>query len=578
MDVDRKLNKALEAANDAMQHLSVSPDFTNLDYAHIDRLLARVVDLPTEANQRNTRRNLLVVRQWMVQKGPAVILLEVLGQLFWRLGELNGKQFERFKAGLENQSSYISLVQDQRAVAIVVQRIRHIQKSKSDACQDFLVELSDGSDIKSESPTPMRHMPSPGKAPISIPVPVSEPESTAFGIGLIKFLPSSSSNLWKNDMEHLLIDFYINGICPGRTPITKSNAYITLLRIADTCPSTRFALLSLSASYIEDYVHAEKERYHQAHLFYMTEALQSLARQITAGDSFDACLATSMLLLHHDAVNNVDESNMCWSVHASIFDTIPPNQINPLCDAASFIRYQLILARTSQTGAQLRNTKLHSLETAEWYDMIPQNEAQCINGVLGLSPQLLFLISSITALSADKSSSIMAHKLSYAQMQDAQLQALRQWTTEVTGSAHEIVLATAETYRLAAQIYLRCRLYGYTRFHPAVAELSDALISLILSLPVTGPLYTAIYPIWPLWIACLTCNADKRDRLYQRVVPIREGDKSTLPAVLRRVSGLRSWLARQNTEVHRHEGWWDEMLEPDSSAHAIRTDRLLCLG
>ncbi|KAF2814024.1 uncharacterized protein BDZ99DRAFT_410308 [Mytilinidion resinicola] len=571
MDVDRKLNKALEAANDAMQHLSVSPDFSNLDYAHIDRLLARVVDLPTEANQRNTRRNLLVVRQWMVQKGAAVILLEVLGQLFWRLGELNGRQFERFKAALENQSSYLSLVQDQRAVAIVVQRIRHIQKSKSDACQDFLIELSDG-----RSPTPMRHMSSPGKAAICMTSP--EPEPAAFGTGLIKFLPSSSSTLWKNDMEHLLIEFYINGICPGRTPTKTSNAYITLLRTADTCPSTRFALLSLSASYIEDYVHAEKERYHQAHLFYMTEALQSLARQITAGDSFDACLATSMLLLHHDAVNNVEESNMCWSVHASIFDTIPPNQISPLCDAASFIRYQLILARTSKTGAQLRNTKLHSLETAEWYDLIPQNETQCINGVLGLSPQLLFLISSITALSADNSSSIMAHRHSYAQMQDSQLQNLRQWTTEVSGAALEIVLTTAETYRLATQIYLRCRLYGYTRFHPAVTELSDALISLILSIPVTGPLYTAIYPIWPLFIACLTCNAETRDRLYQRVVPIREGDKSTLPAVLRRISGLRSWLARQSPEIHRHEGWWDEMLEPESSAHVIHTDRLLCLG
>jgi hypothetical protein len=153
MDVDRKLKKALESANDAMQHISVTPDFSNLDYAHIDRLLARVVDLPTEANQRNTRRNLLVVRQWMVQKGPAVVMLEVLGQLFWRLGELNSKQFERFKAALEQQPSYISLVQEQRAVTVVVQRIKHIQKSKSDACQDFLYELSEGAIVKCEHPS-----------------------------------------------------------------------------------------------------------------------------------------------------------------------------------------------------------------------------------------------------------------------------------------------------------------------------------------------------------------------------------------------------------------------------------------
>jgi hypothetical protein len=97
MDADRRLTKALEAANDALQHLSMSPDFNCLDCTHIDRLLGRVVDLPTEGNQRNSRRNLLVIRQWMITEGPGVVLLEVLGQLYWRLGELNSKQFEKFK-------------------------------------------------------------------------------------------------------------------------------------------------------------------------------------------------------------------------------------------------------------------------------------------------------------------------------------------------------------------------------------------------------------------------------------------------------------------------------------------------
>jgi hypothetical protein len=48
----------------------------------------------------------------------------------------------------------------------------------------------------------------------------------------------------------------------------------------------------------------------------------------------------------------------------------------------------------------------------------------------------------------------------YAQLHELQLQSLQQWSTEVSGEALEIVLATAETYRLAALIYLRCRLYG----------------------------------------------------------------------------------------------------------------------
>jgi len=143
MDADRRLAKALEAANDALQHLSITADFGSLDCTHIDRLLGRVVDLPTEGNQRNSRRNLLVIRQWMISEGPGVVLLEVLGQLYWRLGELNSNQFEKFKAALQQRQPYVTLVKDANAVALVIQRIRYIQRSKADACQDFLSELSD---------------------------------------------------------------------------------------------------------------------------------------------------------------------------------------------------------------------------------------------------------------------------------------------------------------------------------------------------------------------------------------------------------------------------------------------------
>jgi hypothetical protein len=118
---------------------------------------------------------------------------------------------------------------------------------------------------------------------------------------------------------------------------------------------------------------------------------------------------------------------------------------------------------------------------------------------------------------------------------------------------------------------------SFTRFHPSVVELTDSLFNVLLSLPVKGSLYTAIYPVWPLFIAAVTANSDRRDRLYQRVVPIREGDKNTLPAVLKRVSGLRIWLAKQDPSSQRCDGWWDDMLSPSSSTTALGP-KLLCLG
>ncbi|KAF1915564.1 fungal-specific transcription factor domain-containing protein [Ampelomyces quisqualis] len=552
MDADRRLTKALEAANDALQHLSMSPDLNCLDCTHIDRLLGRVVDLPTEGNQRNSRRNLLVIRQWMITEGPGVVLLEVLGQLYWRLGELNGKQFEKLQGTLQQQQPYLSLIQDTGAVTLVIQRIRHIQRSKADACQDFLCELSP------LTPQSVHSLDS------------SSSHETGF-VSLIKYMPPTI--MWGGDIERTLTDFYINGICPGRSVSTQPNAYTSMLKVSSACLSTRYALLSLSASYICEYLPSQKELYHEAELYYSTQSLKTLTVQISSGQNYDGAIATSMLLMHHAAINSED-SLLCWSCHANIFDTIPIDLVNLHSDAALFIRTQLVLARTAQTCNQLRNAHFHSLEKKNWYESMPLTEVQQICVTLGLSPQLIFLISSVTSIATDTPS---PNRLMYAQLQETQLQNLKQWTSELQPAEQEVLLATAEAFRLAALVYTRCRLYGFTRFHPSVLELTDSLHSILLSLPVKGSLYTAIYPVWPLFIAAVTANSDKRDRLYQRVVPIREGDKNTLPAVLKRVSGLRIWLAKQDTSSQRREGWWDDMLSPSSSTTALAT-KLLCLG
>ena len=273
-------------------------------------------------------------------------------------------------------------------------------------------------------------------------------------MSLIKYVPPST--MWGGDMEQTLTDFYINGICPGRTVATKSNTYISLLQTANTCSSTRYALLSLAASYICEYLPGQKEAYLQAELYYSTQALNALATQISSGENYDGALATSMLLMHHGAINQED-SPLCWSCHANIFDTIPSDFIDHHSDPALFIHTQLVLARTAQTSYKLQNTQFHSLETKNWYDGTPKADAQKICGTLGLSPQLLSLISSTTSLAMDAN---RPNRLMYIKLQETQIQNLKQWTAELQGPEQDVLLATAEAFRLAALIYLRCRLYG----------------------------------------------------------------------------------------------------------------------
>lgn len=272
---------------------------------------------------------------------------------------------------------------------------------------------------------------------------------------LVKYVPDSTS--WNGDVEQLLFDFFINGICPGRTPATQTNTYLSLLQTANMCESTKYALLSLSASYIREYLHSDKEQYQQAELYYSAQAFQALGQQISNGENYDAALSTAMLLMHHGAINDSDESSLCWSVHANIFDIIPSEFVDHASDPALYMRTQLVLAHTGQTAYTLQNAPLpQSLESNDWLNGMANGDAQKICSILGMSPQLVHFLSSINALAAENG----PNKHMQAQVLESQLQNLRQWTPEPHGDGRDIILATAESFRLAALIYLRCRLYG----------------------------------------------------------------------------------------------------------------------
>lgn len=279
-------------------------------------------------------------------------------------------------------------------------------------------------------------------------------QETAY-TSLIKYVPDQS--LWGGDMEQLLFDFFVNGICPGRTPATQTNTYLSLLQTANMCESTKYALLSLSASYIREYLHSDKERFQQAELFYSAQAFQSLGQQIANGENYEGALSTAMLLMHHGAIND-SESTFCWSVHANIFNIIPSEFINHTSDTALYMRTQLVLARTAQTSFTLHDAPMPEALEGSWLDGVSNGEAQKICSTLGMSPQLINIISSINSLAAENGPDKQKHM--YAQMHETQLQNLRQWTPETQRDTHDILLATAEAFRLAAIIYLRCRLYG----------------------------------------------------------------------------------------------------------------------
>ena len=239
--MDTKVAKAMNAVRDAQQHLSSILDYEHLDCVYIDRMLAKIVDLPTESKQKNTRRNIQTIRSWMITDGPGVALLEVLGQLYWRLGDLNGKEFEILKDFLHQQESYLDLVQDPRSTALVMQRVKCVQEFKLNAFDLLIRELdskcnpckgralSNVSGSRASSPASRSTKPHPqpmtrtsstsndslesGQSPRVTDVRNDNAKSTLW-YSDVPISPDSGIvgnwNLPKNDFEHVLINFCIS--------------------------------------------------------------------------------------------------------------------------------------------------------------------------------------------------------------------------------------------------------------------------------------------------------------------------------------------------------------------------------
>ena len=222
---------------------------------------------------------------------------------------------------------------------------------------------------------------------------------------------------------------------------------------------------------------SDSERYDEADHFYALKAVRALGPELRNQDvSRESCLATGMLLVHHDIVNETPETEVCWTCHINMLDVLPPERdIAADSDPALFMRYQLILARTAQSIGSMQTTRLKPSSTNNHarsanggrLDQLDDDdlESQRICGVLGFSQQLLSLIESITTLVANGPCTRRDYKMSCAALLQHRLADLQQWTTmtttDVCGKALEVINWTAETYRVAAQIYLQCRFFGY---------------------------------------------------------------------------------------------------------------------
>ncbi|KAL1962949.1 hypothetical protein VTN77DRAFT_9045 [Rasamsonia byssochlamydoides] len=575
-----KVQRALVACQDALGYLSQPAASATLDFIYVDRLLSTIVEPPSDAKQKNGRRGVAIVRQWMIEDGPGVALLEILGQLLWRVVDMSSDQVKSLRQALQANPRYLGLIYDSRSTEIVLQRIEKVRQHKMKACLDFRNSLvgscayytPDGSPTPDEAPPPwspprssaqfvgpQEYFPVCQDEKAALAEPVAWDPSLSYN-GLIKLRPATINyrGLWTNELERDLLDFYINIFAPGQTFLEAENTYLDLLSIATRSESTRHAVFSLSASYLKDYSLAGTTRYEYINHRYIALAAQVLQHDLSNRDSPESSLATGMLLVHHGVVNE-QEAEMCWSWHISMIDAFQKaGCFDPASQPAVYMTYQLILALTTQTTGQILAGQPTN---CEWLLQCDFRESQRICGILGISRRMLSLISRITDLAVETTST-SEEKLARVEAIEDEILMLDDWSQTATGEALDILLRIAKAYQFAARIYLLCRVLGATPLHSRVASLQAKLYELVLSLPVEGPYYTAIYPLWCCVIATVaSTQAEHVETLYERLHNIRKRNKGNIGPVLTCISNLCAWIQQHPFTSTRQPGWWEEMLE-----------------
>lgn len=230
----------------------------------------------------------------------------------------------------------------------------------------------------------------------------------------------------------------------------SANTYLNIMEFANQNESTRLAILSLSASYMQQNGKSNSQEYHKADHFYMSAALHALMQELTNFESTAACLATAMLLVHHSIFNEA-ELGASWSCHLKVMDILPNRKIFTRSDPAVFMSHQLVLAETMQPLERLGASLSQSMD---WLLDGGEDEITQISPTAGLSQQVLSAIATITSIKRIPNRSLTL------ELQDLLLTGTHQWTNDCTDDALQVVLDTAETYRIAALIYLHCRVFG----------------------------------------------------------------------------------------------------------------------
>ncbi|KAK6331487.1 hypothetical protein TWF730_004569 [Orbilia blumenaviensis] len=421
--------------------------------------------------------------------------------------------------------------------------------------------------------------------------------------------PNFGKNMKLDQLDQKIFRFYTLAICSGRTLLENQNMHLLeIAPMADKSEGVRHAVLSLTSAYLLDYrphdAIAQKANYHYK------QAISWLTKELSDVKNYDPgkeeALVTTLLLLIHNEV-------VCWEyssgdkvpawykairIARKVLDNSDPGyrfkHLKNVQESKARHRIGNEIAFCeilSSAFAPIEEEDLGPKCPYSWLVGGTDKEVTAIEGNTGMCARVLYTLAQITYLTGIYAKDpgpevwpIVAGTLR------TRLERVQQWSELSEGYSHaqelldacildedglvktkeEATDLIAESYIQAALIYLECRFFRRSPFHPSVRRSIDILIKCFDRCPTNGNLYTAQTPVFGVAIAGVVAIDEKeRDfcRKYVRGTCSGE-ERGNLPTLDDSLKFIWEWMDKNrpsgendNAPLQDRSPWWEDFVE-----------------
>ncbi|KAF3284315.1 hypothetical protein TWF970_011533 [Orbilia oligospora] len=334
--------------------------------------------------------------------------------------------------------------------------------------------------------------------------------------------PGFGKGLMLKPEDQKLFDFYRCAICSGRTLLDKENIHLLeIAPMADKSKGVCHAVLSLASAYLLDYwpspSFAARANYHyRESIKWLTEELKNTQNYEPGKE--EALVTTLSLLIHNEIVcwEPTEESLVpAWYRAARlarrVLDTSDPGYYYKLrrnvqeSKARHRIGNEIAFCEIlSSAFAPVEEEDLGGRCPYSWLMSGTETEFTKIEGNTGMCAKVLYTLAQITYMTGK-----FAKDLLDACILDE---------NGLVKTKEEATDLTAQTYIQAALIYLECRFFRRTPYHPSVRRNLDFLIKCFDRCPTSGDLYTAQTPVFGVAIAGVVATTEKERDFCRKYV------------------------------------------------------------